>query len=650
MIRDRWRALFALLVVVHLVPIWIFCFFPSQDGPSHLYNARLLTEMLDPANFQVRLFFEYSAALHPNLLAHVLLTALQLVVPPLVAEKLLLSLIVALFPLSLAYLLDGIRRGYVVFALLGFLYVYNGLLHKGFYAFNLGMALGFFTVGFWWRHRNSMTVADVGVLNVLLGVTYTAHYATFGMALFVISAAAGWFFLLGIPRDFRKALTTLAIQAGYLLPAFIIATDYYLRGSGSPLVNYPKPGLLHEIFWEHVMLTSYTRWHHHLAPFMTGVLAFSALATIVHRIRRRQWILERDVFLLVAVVFAVLFFLLPKTANHAGRINERMYLFFVLYGSAWFAPFARPLRLGVGAVIVVLSLLHLGRLAYEYEKLQPELEDFTSGVELVEPHSTVAFEITGDGGDAEAFGKRVRYVKPFKHTDSYYGLERDIALFDNYEVKYPYFSIRRGAAPREEPDYVILWPHPPGAPERTRYSGDYDTIHRTGALALLKRRSAPLEEFRWETTARGRRVLRLDANLEIWAGGAPGWVRLAPAKTWSTARGPAVGDSKDRALRVDLPDGRYRVTCSFPAPERDRYEVDVYANDRRVARGVAVRAGSDDVAADFEVEVTNGHLVLVFHAPARRIFERGRKPVWAFGGAEIEALEPDSGGDVADTH
>ena len=116
MIRDRWRVLFVLLLVVHLAPVWIFRFFPSQDGPSHLYNARLLTEMLEPANFQVRLFFEYSAALHPNLLAHVLLAALQLVVSPLVAEKLLLSLIVALFPLSLAYLLDGIRRGHVVFA------------------------------------------------------------------------------------------------------------------------------------------------------------------------------------------------------------------------------------------------------------------------------------------------------------------------------------------------------------------------------------------------------------------------------------------------------------------------------------------------------------------------------------------------------
>ena len=76
--------------------------------------------------------------------------------------------------------------------------------------------------------------------------------------------------------------------------------------------------------------------------------------------------------------------------------------------------------------------------------------------------------------------------------------------------------------------------------------------------------------------------------------------------------------------------------------------MDVYANDRRVLQGLEVRAGSDDVAADFGVEVTDGRLVLVFHAPARRIFERGRKSEWRFGGLEIEALEPGSGGDTAD--
>lgn len=639
MIRDRWRAVFALLVVVHLVPIWAFAFFPSQDGPSHLYNARLLSELTDPANYQLRLAYEYNPALHPNLLAHVLLTGLQLVVPPLVAEKLLLSLIVALLPLSLFYLLDGIRRRHVVFGLLGFLYAYNGLLHKGFYAFNLGLGLGFLTVGFWWRRRDSMRVADVGILNLLLGATYLAHYATFGIALFVITAAAGWSFLLRTPRGFRKALGDLAVQAGYLLPAFVIATDYYLRGSGSPVVNFPRPDQLHEIFWYHLMLTSYTLWHHQLAPFLLGVLGVSVLATAAHRIHRRQWVLERDVFLLVAVVFALLFFLLPRTANHAGRINERMYLFFVLYGSVWFAPFYRPLRLGLGAAIVVLSLLHLGRLAWEYEKLQPELEVFTSGVELVAPHSTVAFELTGDGADAEAFAKRVRYVKPFLHTDAYYGLGRDVALFDNYEVKYPYFPIRRGAAPREAPDYVILWPQPPEAPERTRYSGRYDTIHREGALALLKRRGAPADERAWETATQGDGVLRLDASRELWASGTPGWVRLAPSETWTSKRGPAVADARDRALRVDLPNGRYHVTPVFPAPESDRYAVDVYANDRRVVRGLEVRAGGEDVAADFEVDVSDGRLVLVFHAPPRRMFERGRTPVWALAGVEIEALE-----------
>ena len=121
---DRRRAGwgFAALVALHVAAIWSVAYFPSQDGPSHLYNARLLSDLLDPSNFQIRQVFEFNPALHPNLLPHLILAPLQRLVSPPAAEKLLASLAVALLPLSLAYLVRGLRPGHAVFALLGFLF------------------------------------------------------------------------------------------------------------------------------------------------------------------------------------------------------------------------------------------------------------------------------------------------------------------------------------------------------------------------------------------------------------------------------------------------------------------------------------------------------------------------------------------------
>ena len=36
------KLLFVLLLLIHLVPIWKYDYFPSQDGPSHLNNANII--------------------------------------------------------------------------------------------------------------------------------------------------------------------------------------------------------------------------------------------------------------------------------------------------------------------------------------------------------------------------------------------------------------------------------------------------------------------------------------------------------------------------------------------------------------------------------------------------------------------------------
>lgn len=630
---PSWRLLAALLAL-HLVPVWIVPFFPSQDGPSHLYNARLITELLDPAHFAVRQYYEHNPALHPNLLAHLVLAGLQLALPPLVAEKILLSLLVVLLPLSLAYLLDAVERGNRLFALLGLVYAYSHLLHLGFYAFCLGVSLGFFTVGFWWRQRErgSPGARGVALLYALLAATWLAHFAAFGMVLLAIAACAGWSFALGARRSPGRSLRVLAVRAGVLLPAFAAALAYALEGREDAWVSFPNERRLQQIFFETMGFASYSDWHTRLVPCLVAVLVVAALAGALRRARRREWLLERDAFLILAVLLAVLFFVLPKSANQAGRINERVQLFFILYAAPWFVALDRRLRLALGAALVGISLAHAGRLCFEYAALQPELRDFSAARDLVEPHSSVAVERADDGGDSDAFPGGVRHLKPFLHAHAYYGLGRDVALFENYEVRYPYFPIRAGPAPREDPDYVIAWRLPAAA--LARREDAYEVAHRGTHLVLLRRRPHPPDPGGWEPAPGGGPVLRIPATTRLYTSGGRGWLRLAPRRLLG---GEAVGGERDGVFRIDVPDGRYRVRCLFPAPATDRYAVDVVANDRRVVRRLAVRAGEADVPAGFEVDATRQRVVLVFHAPRPGLFER-REPFWALASLEIERL------------
>ena len=130
-----------ILFVVHLSPIWIFKYFPTQDGLSHVYNVYVLKDYHKHENYKLREVFKLNLALFPNWTSHALMALLMYVFPPIVCEKILLTLCIALLPLSLFYFLNAVNRGKVIFGLLGFIYAYNYLLHMGFYNFALIKAI-----------------------------------------------------------------------------------------------------------------------------------------------------------------------------------------------------------------------------------------------------------------------------------------------------------------------------------------------------------------------------------------------------------------------------------------------------------------------------------------------------------------------------
>jgi hypothetical protein len=41
-LTNRDNLLFLFLIVVHLIPLWAYQYFPSQDGPAHLANATII--------------------------------------------------------------------------------------------------------------------------------------------------------------------------------------------------------------------------------------------------------------------------------------------------------------------------------------------------------------------------------------------------------------------------------------------------------------------------------------------------------------------------------------------------------------------------------------------------------------------------------
>ena len=232
------------MLVLHLLPVWGFKYFPTQDGASHIYNSYVVKEYHNHENYRLREVYDLNATVFPNWTSHALLLLLLYIFPPLVCEKIVLTLCIGLLPLSLLYFLNSIQKRNIVFGLLGFLFAYNYLLHMGFYNFVLSMSLFFFTLGYWWRVKDKLGLINIVVIYVLLLVTYLTHYHSY--ALLIMSLT--FFSLYGsaydalrgvwgyketsqsLARRFKDGLTQLKPALtfiGSLIPAYFILFSYY---------------------------------------------------------------------------------------------------------------------------------------------------------------------------------------------------------------------------------------------------------------------------------------------------------------------------------------------------------------------------------------------------------------------------------------
>ena len=102
------QLLIAILLLLHLLPIWGFKYFPTQDRLSHRYNAHILKSYPNPDNHLRRQVYDLRLTLFPNWSSHLILLALMYLFPPLICEKILLTICITLTPLSLFYFLHSV--------------------------------------------------------------------------------------------------------------------------------------------------------------------------------------------------------------------------------------------------------------------------------------------------------------------------------------------------------------------------------------------------------------------------------------------------------------------------------------------------------------------------------------------------------------
>jgi hypothetical protein len=534
---DRETVLFWVLLALHLLPIWIFPFVPTQDGPGHQALTSILRQYGQPGSGLLRQYYLLNQGALPNWFIFFLMGRVLGFVAVPMAEKILLTAYVFLLPLSARYALRAIdpRAGFL--AVLAFPFLYNFMFNMGFFNFCFSLAAFLFATGYWLKSAERMGPRRTAVLALLMLWVYFCHPVTLVTTVATLLTLAGWRMLLDLLAAPDRRFAPAALWRGFrrrllppvlaCLPPLILTASFVGSRRGFPVVMLPMGVKLKHLAGLY-SLASLSVWTIPLA--LALAVLFYVVAALCLRARRGLPLQAGDGLLLAEAVLAVAFFAAPTQLSGGGFINHRLLLFPFLALILWFATFEHPARRRLGIQIAAsgIALAFLGLFLWKYAQIDRELGRIVAAGDAIEPDHTVLFlSYAHQGEDAEG-GKLAFRTWPFVHAGGYLAARKRLVDLSLYEANENYFPLyyrpalnpylRLGAPPlgiESHPpdvdlpgyrrtggsvDYVLLWGlrddlrgDPRVRKVLDQLAAGYDLVHRErdGRVLLYRLRPAP---------------------------------------------------------------------------------------------------------------------------------------------------------------
>ena len=419
--RRSVEILLAVLVLAGLFSFWGFHYFPSQDGPSHLYNAHVMLTLEDAASPYGEVY-ERRPEFVPNWLAGAALVGMGKMMPLATAEKILLSVYFLAFVAAFAALARR-EEGLAPVALLGPAFALNYALGMGFYSFSLGSAAALWGWVVAARASRSTGRAAPWILAALGIVAFVSHVVAAGLLLLgagVVAIREIWL------RDSARPLLRGLLP---LLPTAILVL-HYLVGKPPSRTSSWTFGELLQVLGTLRGLASQT----FLQPAVAITAALVLLALVVLRLVRRDLDDAERTWLMVAAGCIGAYLLLPNGSDGHWFLSERLSLF------AWIAlvPVARvaSARLGQSLLLFLLAALFIGGTFPARMRLDDQLGRHESIAARIEPGSRL---LGLTFGDPEPTPVRAR---PWLHANGRIAMARNGVDVGNYEADTDHFQLR----------------------------------------------------------------------------------------------------------------------------------------------------------------------------------------------------------------
>ncbi len=451
------RGLLSLLVLATVAPViilWTVDFIPSQDGPAHIYLAKLLNELWFTENSAFTRLFEINLELVPNSFYYVVAALLLNLLQPDVVEKLLGSIFLIGWPLACFYALKPVSK----FPIMGTIFLlplaFSQLFAMGFYNYCFALLFVMIGLGLWFRtwlygkRWNYLLLALLGL------IAYVTHLFPATNLLFIvgtttiIAAVAGQFGHRDVGRFAVFCRQHLLLYFVILLPTFVAILFYLFQnlksvgvGAGSAyefeIVNrlVYLGGFLFYVVYSHT-------------DSLFGGLLWIAIALMSYRTLAGPLNLSSapaKYFGPLSLIYLALFLLMPATLAQSSFITDRLfpilYCVFIIFAASNWQNGRKFRNLAIFATIIVLatSVYRYG----QYQKLDDYLQQYYDAGSQMKPGKSV-LAIPAGQSEAQQYGSYwhpfVRVITPL-HVSARYATKHDLLELKLVQSHFQYVPI-----------------------------------------------------------------------------------------------------------------------------------------------------------------------------------------------------------------
>lgn len=456
---DRW---YWALLLAQVLLVWLLPWFPTQDGPSHIYNAAILNDLLHGGK-EWGTYYRYELRPAPNMGFNLIFVPLLAVVSPLIAEKLFLTIYLLLTGCAVPLLIDSFAPARPrTIQLLAIPVMFNFTLMMGFYSYTIAVPAFLIAFALAWRIRTSSFLAQAAFCSLAGIIIFFLHLIPFIFFLISLLSIA-----VADTRERRVTFGHFFRRITMMLPLLVLLALYLFRSRSAtpPDFSYLLSGSrLLALLADLVTFSTLSLSPWQLLPATAGMFVVAIVTVSLardFRSDRLQLDAGQWAVLLSAAALTGIYFLAPFRFGGGSFFNDRFPWVIILVLLPLLACVSNRSASIVRVALISAGILSVATNAVVFRQQSDEVSAFLSGLR--------SGCTKGDGISLYRTALPPwPKVDVLLHAPSYYGIFNGCVDLGNYETGLSYFPVRFRQDLFPLPD-EMMFAYGQGRPDFSRY-------------------------------------------------------------------------------------------------------------------------------------------------------------------------------------